>query len=193
MVNPTKQPLSDPEPTTRRDILYIIAGTTGVMAAAAGLRPLAENVGGLNLTPFDPFEHPRVDLAPIAEGASVRVIWRRQTVLVRHRTQREIAAARTVDLKGLPDALARNPQLPADAPAHDVNRTKPGHERWLVILGMCPHLGCVVGPGGDYGGWICPCHTAHFDSSGRVRAGPPRRNLGIPPYRFVTDTLIEIG
>ncbi len=126
-----------------------------------------------------------VDLSAIEPGQSVTVVWRGKPVFIRHRTADEVAAARTVDLADLPD-----PQADADR----VQRSE-----WLVLIGICNHLGCVprgqrsTDPKGDYGGWFCPCHGSHFDLSGRVRSGPAPNNMEVPPYRFVDDQTIRIG
>ena len=102
-------------------------------------------------------------------------------------------------LKDLVDELARNDALPEDAKATDLNRTKKGHENWLVMVGICTHLGCIpkgqsLGDSkGDFGGWLCPCHGSHYDTAGRIRKGPAPRNLEVPVYGFVTDTKIKIG
>jgi ubiquinol-cytochrome c reductase iron-sulfur subunit len=126
------------------------------------------------------------------------VSWRGQPVIVRHRTDEEVRRARAVALEELPDRLARNAGLPGNALASDDNRTLPGHAQWLVVIGVCTHLGCLLRPAdtashGPDEGWFCPCHAARFDLSGRVRAGPARTNLAVPPYRFVTPTWISIG
>jgi len=99
----------------------------------------------------------------------------------------------------LRDNHARNGDLPEAAPATDANRTKKGKENWLIMVGICTHLGCLPkGQGiadakGDFGGWCCPCHGSHYDTSGRIRKGPAPRNLEVPPYTFISDTKIKIG
>jgi ubiquinol-cytochrome c reductase iron-sulfur subunit len=137
-----------------------------------------------------------VDLAPIAPGQTVAVAWRGQPVFVRHRTADEIARARSVPLGALPDPYARNAALPEQASATDANRTRAGHAEWLVVVGICTHLGCRLQPADTAGrgeGWFCPCHAARFDLAGRVCGGPAPTNLPVPPYRFVTTSQIEIG
>jgi ubiquinol-cytochrome c reductase iron-sulfur subunit len=110
-------------------------------------------------------------------------MWRGKPVFVRHRTKLEIEEARKVDVQALPD------------PQKDEDRVKKGKDEWLVMVGVCTHLGCVPlgGSSGDYDGWFCPCHGSHYDSSGRVRKGPAPRNLEIPEYSFTDDTHIKIG
>jgi ubiquinol-cytochrome c reductase iron-sulfur subunit len=122
------------------------------------------------------------DLSTVAEGQSVTIKWRGQPIFVRHRTQKEIDEAKAVPLSDL-----RDPQT-------DEQRTKPGHEQYLVMVGICTHLGCIpTGNAGDYDGWFCPCHGSQYDSAGRIRKGPAPKNLLIPPYKFVSDTQITIG
>jgi ubiquinol-cytochrome c reductase iron-sulfur subunit len=126
-----------------------------------------------------------VDLSAIESGQSVTVVWRGKPIFIRRRTQEEIDAARSVSLSDLPDPVA------------DEDRVH--NPEWLVIVGICNHLGCVprgqrtTDPHGDYGGWFCPCHGSHFDTSGRIRKGPAPNNMEVPPYTFVNDTSIRIG
>jgi ubiquinol-cytochrome c reductase iron-sulfur subunit len=110
-----------------------------------------------------------------------------------------VKAAKAVKLADLKDPLARNDALPESTRATDENRTKTGKENWLVLVGICTHLGCIPkGQGmgdarGDFGGWFCPCHGSHYDTAGRIRQGPAPRNLEVPPYEFLSDTQIRIG
>ncbi len=95
---------------------------------------------------------------------------------------RQTGPADVIEVGSLPD------------PQTDQERTKPGHEPWLVVIGICTHLGCIpIANQGEYGGWFCPCHGSHYDNSGRIRRGPAPTNLAIPPYQFVSDTKIQIG
>ena len=118
---------------------------------------------------------------------------------IRHRTDAEIAKAKDTLLSDLPDQLARNANLPENTPADDANRGAKDREPWLVMIGVCTHLGCIpkgqaVGDyRGEYGGWFCPCHGSQYDTAGRVRIGPAPENLAIPPYKFVSDQKIKIG
>ena len=76
----------------------------------------------------------------------------------------------------------------------DEQRTKVGHEQWLIMIANCTHLGCIpVGEAGEFGGWFCPCHGSDYDTAGRIRKGPAPKNLVLPPYEFVSDTLVQIG
>ncbi|ACP22279.1 putative ubiquinol-cytochrome c reductase iron-sulfur subunit (plasmid) [Sinorhizobium fredii NGR234] len=112
-----------------------------------------------------------------------------------NRTQQEIETARATALDDLKDPLARNANLADDQPATDLARSAgEGRENWIVMIGVCTHLGCVpLGQAGDYGGWFCPCHGSHYDTAGRVRKGPAPENLAIPNFAFVSDTVVRIG
>ncbi|KAI6247835.1 Cytochrome b-c1 complex subunit Rieske, mitochondrial [Erysiphe necator] len=121
-----------------------------------------------------------VDLAAIPEGKNVLIKWRGKPVFIRHRTPAEIEEAKSVDWEKL-----RDPQKDED------RALKP---EWLVMLGVCTHLGCVpIGEAGDYGGWFCPCHGSHYDISGRIRKGPAPMNLEVPSYSFPQETALLIG
>jgi ubiquinol-cytochrome c reductase iron-sulfur subunit len=124
----------------------------------------------------------RFDVSPVVEGSSVTILWRGLPVFVRHRTAAEIEAARAVPLSDLKD------------PEPDEERVAEGHDEWLIMVANCTHLGCVpVGEAGDFDGWFCPCHGSHYDTSGRIRRGPAPANLVVPPYEFITDTIVQIG
>jgi len=172
--------------TTRRDFLMLATGAAGAVGVGALVIPLISQLAPDAQTvaagaPVD------VDLAPIAEGQAIKLFWRGKPIFVRHRTKKEIDEAKAVDV-----ATLRDPQT-------DAQRTKAGHEQFLVIFGNCTHLGCIplgTAPGeskGDYDGWFCPCHGSHYDSSGRIRKGPAPLNLPVPPYAFNGDTKIKIG
>jgi len=168
----------------RRDFLYIATGAVAAVGAAALTIPLMDSFnptqGIVAVSTLD------VDLAPIAPGQRITVMWRSKPVFVVHRTETEIARATADD---------SNPGL-LD-PATDASRVV--RAEWLVAIGICTHLGCVpVGQRvGDrraaYGGWFCACHGSVYDTSGRVRRGPAPRNLDLPPYTFLDDTRIRIG
>ncbi len=137
-----------------------------------------------------------VNVSSLEEGQSMKVKWRGKSVYVRYRTEKEIEAARAVPIKDLPDPLSRNANLD-NGLATDENRSVPGREAWLVMLGVCTHLGCVPiadeGNNGDYGGWFCPCHGSHYDTAGRIRKGPAPENLHIPRFEFISEELLKIG
>lgn len=166
--------------TNRRDFLYVATGAVGAVGAVSVVWPLINQLNPdastLALASIE------FDLGAIPEGQSVTITWRGLPVFVRHRTAAEIAEAQAVPLSELKD------------PETDEQRTKAGHEQWLVMIANCTHLGCVpVGEAGDFDGWFCPCHGSHYDTAGRIRRGPAPLNLVVPPYEFVSDTLIQIG
>jgi ubiquinol-cytochrome c reductase iron-sulfur subunit len=136
----------------------------------------------------------RVDVADVAPGTQITVKWLGKPVFIRRRTEAEIAEARAVNLADLIDQDARNENLGATA-AKDENRSLDEAGEWLVMMGVCTHLGCVpLGNGaGDFGGWFCPCHGSHYDSSGRIRKGPAPENLPVPVAEFVDETTIKLG
>jgi ubiquinol-cytochrome c reductase iron-sulfur subunit len=186
---------------TRRDFLYIATGAVGVVGTLFALWPFIDQMNpDASVRALASIE---VDLAPIAEGQAITVKWRGNPVFIRHRTPKEIEAAKAVPLDDLRDTEARNANLPDNAPATDENRVVGGKENMLVMLGVCTHLGCVpLGNEGDYtvvennqkvGGWFCPCHGSHYDTAGRIRKGPAPENLHVPLYTYVSDSKIRIG
>ena len=135
-----------------------------------------------------------VDLGGIPEGNTVTVKWRGKPVFIRRRTEDEISEARGVAMDDLIDLSARNNNAP-ELDAADENRALDETGEWLVMMGVCTHLGCVpLGDGaGDFHGWFCPCHGSHYDTSGRIRKGPAPENLPVPMAAFVDDTTIKLG
>lgn len=187
----------DAEEPDRRDFLILAASAFVAVGGAATLWPFIDQMnpdaGALALASIE------VDIAPVKEGQAITVLWRGKPVFIRHRTAAEIEAANAVKINELRDEYARNEDLPADAPATDANRTKAGHENWIIMVGICTHLGCIPkgqalgDKKGDYDGWFCPCHGSHYDTAGRIRKGPAPRNLEVPIYEFLSDTKIKIG
>jgi len=166
---------------TRRDFLYIATAAVGTVGVASVAWPLISqmNPDASTIAAGVPIE---VDLAPIAEGQDIKIFWRGKPIYISHRTKKQIDEARAVNVKDLLD------------PQADDARVQPGHEQWLVVIGICTHLGCLpIAHEGDYDGFFCPCHGSQYDSSGRVRHGPAPTNLEVPPYEFVSDTKIRIG
>jgi len=137
----------------------------------------------------------RVDISSVEEGTQLTVKWLGKPVFIRHRSPEDIAHARADDNADLVDPHARNDNLGPDADASDANRTLDKEGKWLVVMGVCTHLGCVpLGNGaGDYHGWYCPCHGSHYDAAARIRRGPAPRNLQVPVAAFVDDTTIKLG
>jgi ubiquinol-cytochrome c reductase iron-sulfur subunit len=166
---------------TRRDFLYIATGTVAAIGAAATLVPL---IGQMNpdASTIAAGAAVDIDLAPIAEGQIVKVFWRSKPIFIFHRTRKEIDEAKNVDVANLPD------------PEPDSARVKAGHEQWLVVIGICTHLGCIpLAHQGEFDGWFCPCHGSQYDTAGRIRKGPAPKNLYLPPYAFLSPTKIRIG
>jgi len=171
------------EDESKRDFLYLATGAVGAVGAAAAVWPMIDSLNPsadvLALASID------VDLSPVAIGQAITVTWRGKPVFIRHRTEEEVAAARDVDVSGLID------------PQEDAERVI--EPQWLVMVGICTHLGCVPlgqkssDPKGEFGGWFCPCHGSHYDTSGRIRKGPAPRNLEVPTYQFAGESTITIG
>ena len=172
---------SPPGDVPRREFLTLVT----LAGAAAGVVGFA--------LPFIDYMNPSGDvlalasvevaLEPITPGMGITVVWRGRPVFVRHRTPAEIQQAQQTPPSMQPDA----------------ERVKTGHDEWIVLVGICTHLGCIPlgnrpsDPRGDWGGWFCSCHGSAFDISGRVRLGPAPTDLAVPPYQFLTDTKIRIG
>lgn len=185
----------------RRDFIIVAANAFTAVGAASLLWPFVQQMNPDASTKA--LASVEIDLSGIKEGQAITPMWRGKPVFIRHRTQDEIAAAQKVALAELSDKDSRNDAFPPDKPADalDVNRVKKGHEKWLILIGVCTHLGCIpkgsttaeMSLRGDFGGWFCPCHGSHYDTAGRIRKGPAPRNLEVPPYVFLTDTKIKIG
>jgi len=168
---------------TRRDFLLLSTITVGTVGTALAVWPLVDAMNPAADTLA--LSTTEVDLEPIAEGQSITVVWQGKPVFVRHRTAAEIKEAEAVPLDDMID------------PESDKDRVK--KPQWLIMVGVCTHLGCIPlgqkpsDPKGEYGGWFCPCHGSHYDTSGRIRKGPAPLNLPVPAYAFLTDTNIRIG
>ncbi|MBO0661690.1 ubiquinol-cytochrome c reductase iron-sulfur subunit [Jiella sp. MQZ9-1] len=184
-VNDTAEP-------NRRDFLYIATGTVGAVGVAVAAWPFIDQMNPdaatLALAEID------VDVSQITEGQSITAKWRGKPVFIRQRTAKEVEEAKAVALTALKDPIARNANLPSDAPATDENRAAKSKEAWLVMIGVCTHLGCIpLGESGPYNGWFCPCHGSIYDTAGRIRQGPAPENMAIPLFKFTSDTNIRIG
>jgi ubiquinol-cytochrome c reductase iron-sulfur subunit len=165
---------------TRRDFIVLSASAVAGIGAASFAWPLIHSLNpSADVLALASTE---VDISKIEKGQAIRVMWRGKPVFIRRRTEKEIADARAVSLNDLID------------PEQDQDRVKKDADEWLILVGVCTHLGCVpLGYQGEYGGWFCPCHGSHYDTSGRIRKGPAPKNLAIPPYEFVNNTVIKIG
>jgi len=166
---------------TRRDMLYIATGAFAAVGVGSLAWPFISQMSPDASTVA--LASTEVDISAVPEGAIMTVKWRGRPVFVRHRTKKEIEAAVATPLAQLPD------------PQADSDRVK--KPEWLVVVGVCTHLGCVPlgspGSRGDYDGWFCPCHGSVFDTSGRIRSGPAPTNLPVPQYEFISDTRLRIG
>lgn len=185
---------ADDHEGTRRDFLYYATAGAGVVATGAAVWPLVDQMNPsadvLALSSI------RVDVSGVQVGSQITVKWLGKPVFIRRRTEEEIAEARAVDVSDLNiDPIARNANLTGDVPATDENRAMDEAGEWLVMMGVCTHLGCVpLGNGaGEYHGWFCPCHGSHYDTSGRIRKGPAPENLPVPPAEFVDESTILLG
>lgn len=163
---------------SRRDILFVATGAAAAVAAGGVAWPLIAQMNPDASTLA--LASTELDLSAIVPGQIVTVKWRGKPVFVRHRTPEEIAEAEKTPLADLPD------------PEPDSKRVK--KPEWLVVIGVCTHLGCIpIGHEGEFNGWFCPCHGSTYDVSGRIRSGPAPSNLEVPRYEFVSDKKIKIG
>lgn len=177
---------------TRRDFLYFATAGAGAVATGAAVWPLVNQMNPS--ADVQALSSIFVDVSAVEVGTQLTVKWRGKPVFIRRRTPEEIEAARAVALTDLVDANGENANKP-DADAADQNRTLDEAGEWLVMMGVCTHLGCVpLGDGaGDFGGWFCPCHGSHYDTAGRIRKGPAPRNLPVPVAAFDNETTIKLG
>ena len=169
--------MSEEKKPKRRDFLFTASYALGAVGVGAAVWPLVDQMNPDQSVKA--LASTEVDVSSLEPGKSITVLWRGKPVFIRRRTQEEIVEARSVDLKDLPH------------PEKDEDRAK--NPEWLVMLGVCTHLGCVpLGDKGEYNGWFCPCHGSHYDTSGRIRKGPAPTNLEVPPYSFLNDTTLRI-
>lgn len=177
------QPSHADDGESRRDFLYLAAGAVGAIGTATVIWPMVSSMNpSADVLALATVE---VDLSPIEEGQAITVMWQGKPVFIRHRTADDISAAEDVEVESLPD------------PEADGDRVQ--NPAWLIMVGVCTHLGCIpkgqrVGDAvGEFGGWLCPCHGSHYDTSGRIRKGPAPENLPVPTYEFLDDSTIKIG
>ena len=169
--------MSDKKPE-RRDFLFTASYAVGAVGVAAVVWPLVDQMNPD--ASVKALASTEVDVSSLKPGNTITVLWRGKPVFIRRRTQEEINEAQMVSLTDLPD------------PQDDSERAL--NPEWLVMVGICTHLGCIpLGQKGDYNGWFCPCHGSHYDTSGRIRKGPAPTNLEIPEYVFLNDNTIKIG
>jgi ubiquinol-cytochrome c reductase iron-sulfur subunit len=162
----------------RREFLFTASYAVGAIGVGAVVWPLVDQMNPD--ASVKALASTEVDISSVERGKSITVLWRGKPVFIKRRTKEEIDEARAVDIKDLKD------------PQSDEERAK--DPEWLVMVGICTHLGCVpLNDKGDYNGWFCPCHGSHYDTSGRIRKGPAPINMEIPKYEFVDNNTIKIG
>ena len=168
-----------PDPS-RRDFIHIAAVAAAAGGVAAIAWPFVDQMNPSSDTlALSSIEY---DVSKVPLGQQVTVLFRKQPLFVRHRTPAEISKARADDHADLRD------------PATDASRVKAGKDQWLILIGVCTHLGCTpTFGGGEWGGWFCPCHGSQYDTSGRIRKGPAPKNLVVPDYNFTGATTIKVG
>lgn len=185
---------------TRRDFLYYATAGAATVAGGAAIWPLVNQMNPS--ADVQALSSIRVDVGGVEPGTQITVKWLGKPVFIRRRTEAEMESANSVDVSSLPDPIARNENLDGTAPATDANRgllppgAEPGTDsEWLVMMGVCTHLGCVpLGDGaGEFGGWFCPCHGSHYDTAGRIRKGPAPTNLPVPVASFDDESTIILG
>ena len=164
--------MSEKKKVERRDFIFTASYALGAVGVGAVVWPLIDQMNPDRSVKA--LASTEVDISSLEPGKSITVLWRGKPVFIKRRTKDEIEEARNVDIKDLPHP-EKDPE-------------------WLVMLGICTHLGCVpLGDKGEYNGWFCPCHGSHYDTSGRIRKGPAPTNLEIPKYEFVNSNTIKIG
>ena len=169
---------SEKKKPNRRDFIVTATTAAGAVGVGAVVWPLVDQMNPD--ASVKALASTEVDISAIEPGQSITVLWRGKPVFIKRRTQDEIDSARAVDISELKH------------PEKDEDRAK--NPEWLVMLGVCTHLGCVpLNDKGDYGAWVCPCHGSHYDTSGRIRKGPAPTNMEVPKYEFVNSNTIKIG
>lgn len=173
------------EGVRRRDFINIAAVSFAGVGGAAVILPLVSQMApSADVLAQSSTE---IDISAIQAGQAIKAVYRKQPVFIRNLKPEEIKAADAVDASTL-----RDPQTLEE-------RTKEGKTNWLITMGVCTHLGCVpLGAGegevkGEFGGYFCPCHGSHYDTAARIRKGPAPKNLEVPEYSFISDTVVKIG
>ena len=190
----------DLEEPTRRDFIHLVAGSAAAVGAAGVVVPLVHQMNpDASVLALATKE---VDLSSIEVGQAIKVMWQGKPVFIRRRTAEEIAVAEETPVSDLPDDRSRNlndEALDASDSARTTASDGVARPEWLVLVGVCTHLGCIpLGTSqgeikGDYNGWFCPCHGSHYDTAGRIRKGPAPENLPVPPYEFISDSVVKMG
>lgn len=165
----------------RRVFSYLVTGASTVVGVYAAKTVVTQFVSSMSAS-ADVLALSKIEikLGDIPEGKNMTFKWRGKPLFVRHRTEKEITAEEAVSIGELRD------------PQHDKDRVV--NPRWVIVLGVCTHLGCVpIANAGDFGGYYCPCHGSHYDASGRIRKGPAPLNLEVPYYEFADDDTVVVG
>ena len=166
------------KPIKRRDFIVTATAAAGAVGVGAAVWPLVDQMNPD--ASVKALASTEVDISGIEPGKSITVLWRGKPVFIKRRTTEEIQEAKAVDINEL-----KHPET-------DEQRAK--NPEWLVMLGICTHLGCVpLSDKGEYNGWFCPCHGSHYDTSGRIRRGPAPTNMEVPKYVFLNSKTIKIG
>ena len=170
--------VADPE---KRAFTYFLLGGARFMYASTARVILIKFVSSMSASAdVLALASAEFELGAIEESQTVTVKWRGKPIFIKHRSGDEIAEAEGVAMSELRD--------------QEADSVRVQNPKWLVVLGICTHLGCVpISGAGEYNGWFCPCHGSHYDVSGRIRKGPTPLNLEIPPYKFLTEEKIMIG
>ena len=176
---------------SRRDFIYVATAAAGAVTTGAAIWPLIDQMNpSADVQALASIE---VDVAEVEPGSQITVKWLGKPVFIRRRTEEEIKVARAVDLRSLPDQMSYNANKP-NSDASDENRTLDEAGEWLVMVGVCTHLGCVpLAEAGDFNGWFCPCHGSHYDTAGRIRKGPAPKNLPVPTATLTDNLIIKLG
>ena len=170
--------MSDKKPKNRRDFIFTATAAAGAVGVGAAVWPLVDQMNPD--ASVKALASTEVDVSSVRPGNTITVLWRGKPVFIRRRTQEEISEARSVKMEDLIH------------PEKDEDRAK--DPEWLVMLGVCTHLGGVpLNDKGDYDGWFCPCHGSHYDTSCIIRKGPAPLNMEVPKYEFVNANTIKIG
>lgn len=164
---------------SRRDFLYVFSAATAGVGVALAAWPFIDQMNPSAAT--QALSTTEVDLNPIQPGQQITILWQGKPTWIRHRTPEEVSQVRAI-----PDSSLK-------APESDQDRVQKAD--WLVVIAICTHLGCIPNRdnSGQAGGYLCACHGSVYDASGRIMRGPAPKNLEVPPYEFVSDTLIRIG
>ncbi|KDO27137.1 hypothetical protein SPRG_07845 [Saprolegnia parasitica CBS 223.65] len=173
-----KAQVGDP---SKRAFTYFMMGGARVAYATAARLAVLKFVGTMSASAdVLALSTAEFDLSSIEEGSTITVKWRGKPIFIKHRTDAEIEESNNTNL--------------AELRHQETDAERVQDPKWLVILGICTHLGCVpASNAGEYGGWFCPCHGSHYDVSGRIRKGPAPLNMEIPPYKFVSAQRVLLG